>query len=185
MDSAYRRNLIATVLEASRSSFWDSAVQEWVVDDCEEDTSLSSACICGKERLRYLYTIYNKETRSKLFPIGSCCIKKFEREDMNEAISVTEGMFRLLHAIREGEYIRLTPEFFSRKLLKKLYDEGAFVPNQYNQFDGFNDYQFMLDMFNKRDKSSITGLQHRKIRGIIVGSIRPYLEKQLADRIRE
>ena len=185
MDSAYRRNLIATVLEASRSSFWDSAVHEWVVDDCEEDTSLSSACICGKERLRYLYTIYNKETRAKLFPIGSCCIKKFEREDMNEAISVTEGMFRLLHAIREGEYIRLTPEFFSRKLLKKLYDEGAFVPNQYNQFDGFNDYQFMLDMFNKRDKSSITGPQHRKIRGIIVGSIRPYLEAQLANRIRE
>ena len=185
MDSAYRRNLINTVLEASRSSFWDSAVQEWVVDDCEEDNSLSSACICGKERLRYLYTIYNKETRAKLFPIGSCCIKKSEREDMNEAISVTEGMFRLLHAIRDGEYIRLTPEFFSRKLLKKLYDEGAFVPNQYNQFDGFNDYQFMLDMFNKRDKSSITGPQHRKIRGIIVGSIRPHLEKQLAEKIRE
>ena len=66
----------------------------------------------------------------------------------------------------------------------ELYEEDAFVPNQYNRFDGFNDYQFMLDMFNKRDKSTITRLQHRKIRGIIVGSIRPYLEKQLADRIR-
>ena len=71
MDSAYRRNLINTVLEASRSSFWDSAVQEWVVDDCEEDNTLSSACICGKEGLRYLYTIYNQETRATLFPIPS------------------------------------------------------------------------------------------------------------------
>lgn len=185
MDSSYRRNLISTVLEASRSSFWDSAVQEWVVDDCEEDNTLSSACICGKEKLRYLYTIFNRETGATLYPIGSCCIKKFEREDMNEEISVTEDMFRLLHAIRDREYIRLTSDFFSRKLLKKLYDEGAFIPNQYNRFDGYNDYQFMLDMFNKRDKSSITESQHRKIRGIIVGAIKPHLEKQLADRIRE
>ena len=149
MDSSYRRNLISTVLEASRSSFWDSAVQEWVVDDCEEDNTLSSACICGKEKLRYLYTIFNRETGTTLYPIGSCCIKKFEREDMNEEISVTEDMFRLLHAIRDREYIRLTSDFFSRKLLRKLYDEGAFIPNQYNRlcFPNIN-YMFLLKLYS-------------------------------------
>lgn len=185
MESAYRRNLIDKVLMASQSSFWDSAIQEWVVTDCKEDNTLSSSCICGKERLRYLYTICNVENGNTLWPIGSCCIKKFNREDMDEAVSVTEGMFRLLHAIRDGEYIQLTTEFFSRKLLKKLYDEGAFVPNMYNHSDGYYDYQFMLDMFNKRDKSSISPQQRRKIRGIIAYSIRPYLEEKLSNKIYE
>ena len=104
---------------------------------------------------------------------------------MNEAVSVTEGMFKLLHAIRNNEFIVLSTEFFSRKLLKKLYDEGAFVSNQYNRFDSYNDYQFMLDMFNKRDKSNITQAQQRKIRGIIAFSIRPFLEDKLTNRIHD
>jgi len=184
VESAYKRNLIKKVVDNSRSGIWESAVLEWVVDDCEEDEYRESACICGKEELRYLYTIRNTENGRTLLPIGSCCIKKFKRADMNEAISVTEGMFKLLHAIRNREYITLTPEYFSRKLLRKLYDDGAFVPSSYNQFDGENDYQFMLDMFNKRNKEDITSRQWAKIRGIIVGSIKPYLEQQLADKIR-
>lgn len=75
MESSYRRNLINQVLTASQSSFWDSAVQEWVIEDCQEDNSVSSVCICGKENLRYLYTIYNKLNGNRLDPIGSCCIK--------------------------------------------------------------------------------------------------------------
>lgn len=185
IDSSYKRSLINRVIDASQSDFWDSAVCEWVVDDCEEDTSLSSSCICGKENLRYLYTIRNLQNGNLLWPIGSCCIKKFDREDMDEAVSVTEGMFKLLHAILNNEFITLSTEFFSRKLLKKLYDEGAFVSNQYNRFDGYNDYQFMLDMFNKRDKSKITQAQHRKIRGIIAFSIRPFLEDKLTNRIHD
>lgn len=38
---------------------------------------------------------------------------------MNEAISVTEGMFRLLHAIRDDEFIRLTPRIFLSKVAKE------------------------------------------------------------------
>ena len=185
MDSSYRRNLINKVLDASQSSLWDSAVCEWVIEDCEEDRSLSYSCICGKENLRYLYTIRNIYNGNILYPIGSCCIKKFDREDMDEAVSVTEDMFRLLHAIRDGKFINLTPDFFSRKLLKKLYEEEVFTPSRYNNFNGYNDYQFMLDMFNKRNKDSITQRQQQKIRGIIAYSIRPYLEEQLSSRIRE
>lgn len=185
MESSYGHNLIGRVINASKSSIWESAVLEWIVDDCEEDESRESACICGKEHLRYLYTIRNIEKGRILWPIGSCCIKKFKRADMDEAVSVTEGMFKLLHAIRNSEYITLTPEYFSRKLLKKLLDDEAFVPNEFNHYDGENDYQFMLDMFNKQNKDEITSKQWRKIRGIIVGSIKPYLEEQLAEKIRQ
>ena len=45
--------------------------------------------------------------------------------------------------------------------------------------DGTNDYQFMLDMFNKRNKSEITEQQHRKIRGLIAYSIKPFLRERL------
>lgn len=41
----------------------------------------------------------------------------------------------------------------------------------------------ILKMFNKRDKSSITLGQQKKIRAIIVASIRPYLRNQLARKI--
>ena len=70
-------------------------------------------------------------------------------------------------------------KYFSKKLLYALYEEGAFAPNKYNRYDGTNDYQFMLDMFNKRNKSEITEQQHRKIRGLIAYSIKPFLRERL------
>ena len=52
-----------------------------------------------------------------------------------------------MHGKRER--IELTSKYFSKKLLYALY-EGAFAPNKYNRYDGVsNDYQFVLDMFNK------------------------------------
>ena len=88
-------------------------------------------------------------------------------------------MYRLAHAMERGERIELTSKYFSKKLLYALYEEGAFAPNKYNRDDGTNDYQFMLDMFNKRNKSEITEQQHRKIRGLIAYSIKPFLRERL------
>ena len=53
------------------------------------------------------------------------------------------------------------------------------IYEKYNDYDGKNDYQFMLDMYNKRNKSNITEQQHRKIRGLIAYSIKPFLRKRL------
>ena len=39
MSNAYRANLIQKVLDKSESDMWNEAVQEWVIDDCEEDWS--------------------------------------------------------------------------------------------------------------------------------------------------
>ena len=121
---------------------------------------------------------------NKLFPIGSSCIKKFNRTDFNEEISLTESMFKLLHAVEDNRYISLSSDLFSRKLLKWLYEQEAF-DTQYNNFNGDEDYDFMLKMFNKRDKSSITIKQDKKIKAILLNSIKPFLQEKLSCKIRE
>ena len=126
MSSSYQENLIRTVLDNSVNGYWDSAVYEWEIVDCVEDGVNDSTCICGKENIRYLFTIRNHHNGNELFPIGSTCIKKFNREELNELTSVKEKLFQLLHAIQGRKYISLDSEYFSRKLLKYLCDEGCF-----------------------------------------------------------
>ena len=155
MASSYYQNLIKRVLEASTTDNWEIAVREWDI------------------------TIRNRETGRSLYPIGSSCIEKFERDDLDYEVDVQMDMYRLAHAMERGERIELTSKYFSKKLLYALYEEGAFAPNKYNRYDGTNDYQFMLDMFNKRNKSEITEQQHRKIRGLIAYSIKPFLRERL------
>lgn len=180
--SRYMENLIFRVIDESEANSWNDAVLEWEIIDCEEDDELSLSCICGKENLRYLYTIRNELNGKVLFPIGSSCIKKFERSDLNEEIIVREGMFKLYRAIRTRTFIELSSEFFSRRLLNALYERGAFRANQYNHYNGENDYLFMVDMFNKRNKDSISAAQQSKINAIIRWSIIPYLESELKFR---
>lgn len=179
MASLYVNNLIKQVLDASTRKTWEEAVKEWEIIDCEEDEQCESFCVCGKEHIRYLYTIRNKETGRTIYPIGSSCIKKFQRDDMDEEIAVMEGMFRLYRAIRNHERIELSSKFFSKKLLYALYEDGAFEPSRYNNFDGYNDYLFLLDMFNKKIKADISDRQQSKIRGLIAYSIKPYLSRRL------
>ena len=115
MSNSYVSNLIKRVMDASFGSTWEEAVQEWEIVDCEEDETSTSMCVCGKENIRYLYTIQNRETGCVISPIGSSCIQKFEREDLSERAAVLEEMFKLYKAIRHGERIELTSDFFSRR----------------------------------------------------------------------
>lgn len=181
INSSYRRNLVERVINSSISKIWDDAVQEWDILDCEEDFTRSESCICGKEDLYYLFTIRNRYNGNILFPIGSSCIQKFGRKELTEQASIQEKMFRLYHAIEDRSSITLSPDFFSRKILHHLYEVGAFNTS-YNKYNGKSDYEFMLKMFNKRNKENITSSQNRKIRAIIVASIRPYLEKTLHNK---
>ena len=191
MSSRYYENLIKTVIDNSLGKTWEEAVKEWEIIDCEEDEGCSSQCVCGKENIKYLYLIHNKLTDKQLFPIGSTCINKFERDDLNEEIKNKEGLFKLMHAILNKEKIEMDARYFSRKILYALYYADAFTDNQYNDFNGYNDFLFLLEMFNKRDKSSITYAQKRKINALIAYSIKPYLirtlkvrKKQYSDKFR-
>ena len=183
MENTYINNLIRTVVNNSESDTWQEAVTEWEIYDCEEDESCLEVCICGKENIKYLYTIRNVYNDKLLFPIGSSCIKKFNRTDLRAETALIEGQFKLLHAVEENRYLSLSSELFSRKLLRWLYDQGAF-DTSYNHYDGENDYDFMLKMFNKRDKDSITINQDKKIKAILLNSIKPFLQKELSDKIR-
>ena len=114
-----------------------------------------------------------------LFPIGSTCIKKFGRGDLEQELAAYEDMFRLLRAVETGEYIELTSQFFTRRLLSYLLDNDAFKANQFNHFTPELDYEFLLQMFNKRNKDGITYAQKRKIKAIIVNSIIPFMRTKI------
>ncbi len=129
--------------------------------------------------VQHQYTIKNEENGNELYPIGSTCINKFERDDLNYEVSVYEDMFRLIRAVENNEYIELNSEYFSRKLLGYLLDNDVFEPNEYNNFDGENDYNFMLEMFNKRNKDEIYGSRKRKINAIIANSILPFVRSRI------
>lgn len=178
MGSYYNR-LIEKVLGLSNSREWTVAVNEWEIDKCEEDDDLETFFVCGKENLRYLFTIVNTKNGNKLYPIGSSCIKKFDRHDLNEVTTIYEKLFMLLRAVENNEFIKLSPEYFSWKVLKYLYEEGVFLPGPHNNNNPESDYEFLLKMFNKKNKDDITLKQGRKIRAIIVSLIRPYLANKL------
>ena len=184
MQKNYAYNLIQTVINLSEADNWEDAVEEWNIEDCEEDVTATSKCICGKEAIRYLYTIKNAENGNGICPIGSSCIKKFQRKDLRESLTLIESQFKLLHAIEQNQFLTLSSDLFSRKLLKWLYEEGAF-DTPYNHFDGEDDYDFMLKMFNMRDKTKITDGQQRKTTAILLNSIRPFMMRQLINKVHE
>ena len=181
MKNTYLENLCSTVIDASEGHSWETAVLEWGIVDCEEDLSCSSKCICGKESIKYLYTIQNKYNANQLFPIGSSCIQKFGRSDLSTETTLIESQFKLWHAIENNKFLSLSSDFFSKKLLTWLYEEGAFNTS-YNSYDGYTDYEFMLKMFNKRDKNSITTKQDKKIKAIILNSIKPFMQKKFSNK---
>lgn len=184
MSSSYHANLLQEVSNLSENKKWADAVLEWNITDCDEDEALESSCVCGKENLRYLFTIKNTLNNNTLYPIGSSCIKKFNRADLNEKTSIQEKLFKLFHAVEDDSFISLSKNFFSRKLLEYLYNQGALKSTSFNNFDPQRDYDFLLKMFNKRNKDEITSNQQKKINAIIITSIRPYLYEQLSSKIK-
>lgn len=177
--SNYLENFIKKVIDNSVSNNWEGAVAEWDIVDFDEDKDLSSSCICGKEGIKYLYRIKNRFNNEELFPIGSTCINKFEREDLDEFVQINIAMYKLMDAVEEGVYITLDTKYFSRKLLEYFHAEGVFSDNKYNDYNGYNDYKFMLEMFNKRDKDTISPKQQKKINALIMNNIMPYLIDRL------
>ena len=135
MGNLYTDNLIGTVIGLSVADDWEGARREWEIVGCEVDETHSATCVCGKEGLRYVYTIANTETGETLSPIGSSCIKKFEQSDMDEELAGWQQAIKLMEeAARIGkeDYVHLHSGSYSRKLLYFLYEQDAFRPTKYN-----------------------------------------------------
>ncbi|WP_342275592.1 hypothetical protein [Spiroplasma endosymbiont of Cantharis lateralis] len=178
--SSYKDNFINHILFNSESNEWTDAVIEWEILDWEEDINMDSSCICGKENIKYLFKIKNIKNGIILFPIGSRCIEKFEREDLNEIISEKEALFKLLEKVKNNEFLTLKDSGFNRKLLRYFYDKNVFKANKYNDNDPEKDYNFLVKMFNKRNPP--TDKQASKIRGLITYTIRPFLIFELTNK---
>lgn len=172
MKTTARQKLINAIVDNSESTEWESAVQEWSMTACRIDSSCSSQCVCGQERIKYLFEITNFLNRNILFPIGSRCINKFGRKDLDEQVDVYEQMCRLLEAVKAGEYIALDSKLFSKKLIKYLYEHGVFQATSYNLNNSYNDYKFLIDMFGKRNPPTVH--QQKKINALIIQNIIPY-----------
>lgn len=151
-NSVAYNNLTTAVIANSTSKIWAQAVNEWQIIDVEEDCTLSASCICGHPNLRYLFKIQNKTNNNILFPIGSKCIKKFERNELYEEATLNEKLFKLYHAIVDNQFLTFNSDFFSRKLIDYLYKLGAFKPSIYNNYNPDLDHQFLITMFNKKPK---------------------------------
>lgn len=168
------------VIEASVADEWEAARREWEVSDCEVDEGedLEEQCLCGQEGLRYLYTIRNTLNGRDLYPIGSSCIFKFGRKEMDKDAKTLRELFALVkEAAKAGREntVGIKSGCFSKALLAYLWAEGVFKPNRYNHNNGDNDYIFLLDMFNKRNP--MTPAQGRKATAVIRGQVYPYLRE--------
>lgn len=179
-----RVQLECAVLENSVSSDWNACVAEWAVVDCEEDEDAESACICGNEGLRYLYTVRNVLNGNELYPIGSECIKRFGNSGMEDEARCWLQAYKLVDlATKYGKSKQISivrdKKKFSRKLLAFMYRNGAFRRTKWNEYDGGNDYRFMLDMFNAQ---TLSPRQQRKADHVMRDSIYPWLRKLYKQR---
>ncbi|MCU1579992.1 MAG: hypothetical protein JWP19_2196 [Rhodoglobus sp.] len=171
-------SLVQAVLASSKSNDWRRAVNEWVVVDLEEEPAGTGVCVCGQTNLVKLFTIKNELNGAVLYPIGSVCVNKFGREDLDRQVSVFSDLHALRKALVEGQDVALTSEFFSRALLEYLLDSGAFTPDQWNFSDGERDYDFLAKMFNKRNKDTISTRQQQKIYMLLRNKVFPFVLTQ-------
>lgn len=162
------------ILENSIGDNWEAAVMEWEIRSLREDPSSSSICVCNKKGLRYCFTIQNVKNGRQLHPIGSTCIKKFGRKDLDISVDTWEKMYHLQEDVKKNKYISISSEYFSKSILGYLYQNGAFPPTAYNGGKGENDYELMLKKFNH---AKLTEKQERKVRAILVNQIIPFVRK--------
>lgn len=166
------QRLTRAVVAASAANEWSAAVMEWDVTELEEDPTASGECVCGQQELVLLFTITNKRNGAQLHPIGSTCVQKFGRTDLNRQVTLYSDLFRLRAAINAREQVTLTSDYFSRAMLEYFADEGAFTPDGWDADGG---YSFILDMFNKRNKDAITKPQQAKIAVLLNRKIIPFV----------
>lgn len=165
--------LVRVVLGASESSVWNVAVTEWRVTALEEDPAAKGICTCGKVGLAKLFTIKNKLNENELYPIGSHCVKQFGIDELDQEVSLLERLLFLRKAFSE-DCVEFTSEFFSKALLAYFQSQDVFTKDAWNK-DGEQDLVFLLKMFNKKNKKTISSKQQRKICLLLSKKIKPYV----------
>lgn len=181
MENRFKK-LQKEVMHCSNSRRWDEAVLEWDIIDFAEDSFMRESCKCGKPHIKYLYTIANKVTDKVLEPIGSQCIKKFEREDLKEEINIYEQLFKLVNAKRDKKFIELKSDekYFSKKLIDYLHSQNVFTIN--SEYGQYNHYEILRKFFTQRKE--LTDKQKKLATRIIMTDIFPYLDREIESKVK-
>ncbi|MFJ6419198.1 hypothetical protein [Paeniglutamicibacter sp. NPDC091659] len=170
MTTGYFKALQEAVVASSVSKNWGTAVLEWTVVDLEEDPAGQGMCVCHHPNLVEMFTIENVYNGNQLYPIGNVCVRKFGRQDLTSEANLFSQIHNLRSAINAGE--DTFPKHFSRALLKYLNDEGVFTPDQWDHDGG---YEFLVKMFNKRNKDEINSRRWWKIHKLLEKKIFPFI----------
>ena len=104
----------------------DNWHDEWVYEGCYRQRA---QCVCGKEGLETVFIIRNTVTNVVLSPIGSVCIRKFNK---NIATQIsTKGLnFELLDVLSRGnkyteQKLAMTQKFISKEDIDKFKNAGV------------------------------------------------------------
>lgn len=181
MENRFKK-LQKEVMHCSNSRKWDEAVLEWDIIDFAEDSFMRESCKCGKPHIKYLYTIANKVSDKVLEPIGSQCIKKFEREDLKEEINIYEQLFKLVNAKRDKQFIELksNEKYFSKKLIDYLHNQNVFTTT--GEYGQYNHYEILRKFFTQRKE--LTDKQKKLATRIIMTDIFPYLDREIESKVK-
>ena len=167
------------VINNSVSKNWKDAINEWYISNMNYVDD-DETCICGKEGIKYCYEIKNIKNGNILYPIGSSCIKKFEREDLvleSEAYKVMYKIYKYYNSKGYKNYSMhaknsSNENIFNRKIIEYFYDKEVFKSNKFSEEET---YSFLIDMFNK--KSDLSEKQRKKVFANIKYNIIPYVNK--------
>ncbi len=160
--TTFRKALHDAVISKSDGEIWETAVMEWDITDYYK--AESETCVCGQQHIKHCFILKNRQTDKYLNPIGSDCIKKFGREDLNKNLLLIEDLIKLKTAMEEGKYITLSSDYFTARLIQffarcKVIDEDQ--------------AKFLLEMFRRQRMA--TERQQRYINCMIM-KIRKYME---------
>jgi len=178
------------VLEHSESPFWSYASKEWACNGMEDGNdeehkeykSASYNCLCTQPNIRWLYSIVNIINGNVLFPIGSCCISKFENPGLQDTATIYKNLRKTLSNIRNHQpkdFYNVKKIFSHENTLHNLFTMGAFVPTCYNRGNPIEDLNFMIRMFDLRSEPSIK--QQNKIDVIINKYLLPWLQTKFPE----
>ena len=176
MPGLYFDALVRMVIEHSKASTWRLAVREWDVVGCEEDPARRRKCICGHESPVLRFTIKNRVTGSVLSPVSAECLGRFGKEGIADDVDCWRRSFALMHLAERREDApaqSVDLRLLDAKLLRFLYDRGAFRPTGTDGFRSYNDYAFLVEMLGRR---YISSADQARVDSIVHDQIRPFLK---------
>ena len=177
--------LEAVITFSSEANTFEEAVNEWDIVDFTIDKSRKGQCLCGQKNLKHCFTIKNTKNGNTLKYVGSDCIAKFGREDLNQKAreltrrdkGVNALIEKALH-LGKNKKLSLRDPLFTPETLQFMYEDGCFVETKFNHGDIQHELDFLLDMINE---PYWTKKQDIKVKAIIREQIYPYLRRKYAE----